>query len=282
MQLKDFDVILDIKTNRVKYRDTISGKTLNEIEVIKGDYKSTRLNFYLEDGDKPYEIGISDIEVVFKKYDGIVVVMDKTSEGFSIEDNVIKTILSSNITSIAGRQVKGEIVVRGINGEILTSTANFCFRVKKGLLTDEVIESMNEIPLLNRLIQQVNDLDVLLNENEDNRELVFSQKLIEINDTYAELLSKIETLDIKISDVNDLIASVNQALTDMINSYNAKIVEVNNTKDSMVTSINNKIDEVNQLISNVELAEQEREQYKIHVGDVEPTTYMFWYDPTDN
>lgn len=282
MQLKDFDVILDIKTNRVKYRDTISGKTLNEIEVIKGDYKSTRLNFYLEDGDKPYEIGTSDIEVVFKKYDGIVVAMDKTSEGFSIEDNVIKTILSSNITSIAGRQVKGEIVVRGINGEILTSTANFCFRVKKGLLTDEVIESMNEIPLLNRLIKQINDLDDLLNQNEDNREIIFNQKLTEINNTYTELLSKIETLDVKISDVNSLIININQTLVDIVSSYNSKILEVDNTKSNLIESVNNKINEINQLVNSVESAEQEREQYKIHVGDVEPTTYMFWYDPTDN
>lgn len=282
MQLKDFDIILDIKTKKVKYRDTISGKFLDEIEVIKGDYKSTRFNFYLEDGNKPYEIGVNDVEVVFAKYDKTVVVMDKTSEGFSVEDNIIKTLLSTNITSISGRQVKGEVIVRGTNGEILTSNANFYFRVQKGLLTDEVIESANEIPLLNKLIKQVNDLDILLEQNEGDRELVFGQKLLEINNTYNELLSKIETLDIKISDVNDLITSVNQTLTDMINSYNAKITEVNSTKDSLVTSINYKIDEVNQLISDVELAEQLREQYKIHVSDVQPTIYMFWYDPTDN
>ena len=34
--------------------------------------------------------------------------MDKTSEGFIVEENVIKTTLSTNITAIAGRQVKGE------------------------------------------------------------------------------------------------------------------------------------------------------------------------------
>ena len=282
MQLKDFDVILDIKTKKVKYRDTISGQTLNEIEVISGDYKSTRLNFYLEDGDKPYAIDTNDVEVVFAKYDNTIIVMDKTSEGFSIEDNVVKTILSINITSLSGRQVKGEIVVRGINGEILTSLANFYFRVKKGILTDEFIASMNEIPLLNRLVQQVNDLDVLLNQNEDNRELTFSQKLIEINNTYNELLSKITTLDIKISDVNSLITSVNQTLADIVNSYDAKILEVDTTKSSLIESVNNKINEVNQLISSVELAEQQREQYKIHVSDIEPITYMFWYDPTDN
>lgn len=282
MQLKEFDIILDISTKDVKYKDTASGKVINEIIVIKDDYNSTKLNIHLETAGKSYEIGDNNAEIVFAKYDKTIIVMDNTSEGFSIEDNIIKATLSTNITSIPGRQVKGEVIVRGANGEILTSNANFYFRVRKGLLTDEVIKSANEIPLLNKLIKQVNDLDTLLAQNESDRELVFSQKLTEINNTYNELLSKIETLDIKISDVNDLIASVNQTLTDMINSYNAKITEVNSTKDSLVTSINYKIDEVNQLISDVELAEQLREQYKIHVSDVQPTAYMFWYDPTDN
>lgn len=282
MQLKDFDIILDVKTKMVKYRDTISGKLLKEIEVVQGDYKTTRLNFYLESGNKPYEIGLNDVEVVFAKYDNTIIVMDKTSEGFSLEDNVIKAILSTNITSIPGRQVKGEIIVRGVNGEILTSLANFYFRVKKGILTDEAIESMNEIPLLNKLIQQVNDLDALLGQSEENRDVVFNQKLTEINNTYSELALTIETLDIKINNVDNLIISTNQTLTNIINSYDAKIIEVNNTQDSLVTSINNRIQEVNQLIIDVELAEQLREQYKIHVSDVEPTTYMFWYDTVDN
>ena len=282
MQLKDFDIILDVKTKMVKYRDTISGKLLKEIEVVQGDYKSTRLNFYLESGNKPYEIGSSDVEVVFAKYDNTIIVMDKTSEGFSLEENILKTTLSTNITSIPGRQVKGEIIVRGVNGEILTSLANFYFRVKKGILTDEAIESMNEIPLLNKLIQQVNDLDALLGQSEENRDVVFNQKLTEINNTYSELALTIETLDIKINNVDNLIISTNQTLTNIINSYDAKIIEVNNTQDSLVTSINNRIQEVNQLIIDVELAEQLREQYKIHVSDVEPTTYMFWYDTVDN
>jgi vacuolar-type H+-ATPase subunit I/STV1 len=282
MQLKEFDIILDISTKDVKYKDAFSGKVINEIIVIKDDYNSTRLNIHLESGGKSYEIGTNNAEIVFAKHDKTIIVMDNTSEGFSIEDNIIKAILSTNITSIPGRQVKGEVIVRGVNGEILTSNANFYFRVQKGLLTDEVIKSTNEIPLLNKLIKQVNDLDILLAQNESDRELVFSQKLLEINNTYNELLSKIETLDIKINDVNDLITSVNQTLTDMINSYNIKIAEVDNTKESLITTINNKINQINQLISDIELAEQERDKYKIYVGDIEPTTYMFWYDPTDN
>ncbi len=282
MQIKEFDVILDIKTNRVKYRDTISGKTLNEIEVIKDDYKANKLNIYLEDGEKPYDIGENNAEVVFKKYDKTVVVMDSSSDGFEIQDNIIKAILSTNIISIPNRQVRAEVVVRGSNGEVLTTLANFYFRVKKGMLSDEIVKSFNELPILNRLIQQVEDLDDLLNQNEDNREIIFNQKLIEINNTYTELLSKIETLDVKISDVNSLIISINQTLVDIVNSYNSKILEVDNTKSSLVESVNNKINEINQLVNSVELAEQEREQYKVHVSDVEPTTYMFWYDVTDD
>lgn len=172
IQLKEFDIILDIKTKEVKYRDPVSGQKLDEIEVIKGDYKSTRLNIFLESGKQPYIIGDNTVEVVFEKYDKTVVIMDKSSEGFIVEENVIKTTLSTNITAISGRQVKGEVVVKGINGEVLTSRANFYFRVYRGILTDEAIASTNEFPLLKRLIDKADELllDIsAIAENEHER-----------------------------------------------------------------------------------------------------------------
>lgn len=51
MQLKEFDIVLDIKTKEVKYRDPVSGQKLDEIEVIKGDYKSKGTNISMIRGD---------------------------------------------------------------------------------------------------------------------------------------------------------------------------------------------------------------------------------------
>ena len=200
MQLKDFDIMLDIKTREVQYRDTISGQILKEIEVIKGDYKSNRFNIYLQDGGQPYPIGDNDVEVVFQKHDGTVIVMDKTSEGLTTDENIIKVILSTNITAIAGRQVRGEVVIRGTNNEILTSMANFYFRVQSGVLTDEVIESTNELPLLNRLIEEVTELkDDIGNINGELNTTIQNAEASKIS-----LIETIESSGIAIDDVNIL------------------------------------------------------------------------------
>lgn len=220
IQLKEFDIILDIKTKEVKYRDPVSGQKLDKIEIIKGDYKSTRLNIFLESGKQPYIIGDSTVEVVFEKYDRTVVVMDKTSEGFIVEENVIKTILSTNITAIAGRQVKGEIVVKGINGEILTSRANFYFRVYRGILTDEVIASTNELPLLSRLIEQVTELDTNLTTKEQQRTVIFDGIVDTANTTKTGLdASIIDGANVNI-ELNTTIDKANTGKTNLDDSIN--------------------------------------------------------------
>lgn len=242
MQLKEFDIILDIKTKEVKYRDPVSGQKLDEIEVIKGDYKSTRLNIFLESGKQPYIIGDSTVEVVFEKYDRTVVVMDKTSEGFIVEENVIKTTLSTNITAIAGRQVKGEVVVKGVNGEVLTSRANFYFRVHRGILTDDVIASTNELPLLNRLIDQVTELDANLTTNEQQRVVTFDGIVDTANTTKTGL-------DVSIQDGIK-------------------------AKDDLELAIQNG----GVIYEDVDMLKGLR----IYKGIVEPIDTSFWYDTSDN
>lgn len=239
IQLKEFDIILDIKTKEVKYRDPVSGQKLDEIEVIKGDYKSTRLNIFLESGKQPYIIGENTVEVVFGKHDKTVVVIDKSSEGFIIEENVIKTTLSTNITAIAGRQVKGEVVVKGINGEVLTSRANFYFRVYRGILTDEAIASTNELPLLNRLIDQVTELDANLTTNEQQRAVTFDGIVDTANTTKTGLdASIIGGVNIN-TELNTTIDKANISetnLDDSINISTTKKSELDNSVSIANTS----------------------------------------------
>lgn len=157
LQPKEFDIVLDIKTRNVLYRDPISNKELEEIEVIQGDYKTNQLNIYLENGGRPYDIGENIVSIIFKLHDGTIISIDDNE--LIVENNIIQTILPTNVLTIEGRQVYGEVIVWGKNGERLTSTATFEFWIKQGILADETIESSNELPILSMLMEQVRTLE---------------------------------------------------------------------------------------------------------------------------
>jgi hypothetical protein len=281
IQLKDFDIILNIKTKEVKYRDTISGQYLKEIEVIKGDYKSNRFNIYLVDGGQPYIIGDNNVEVVFQKYDGTVIVMDKTSEGLSIDENIIKVILSTNITTIAGRQVRGEVVIRGANNEILTSRANFYFRVQRGILTDEAIESANELPLLNQLIERVETLDKTVIDNETQRNLDF----YDIVDTANTTKVGLDTSILDANNINNTLNnSVNQAnqINDVLvenipvgdklkNDLVADIESANVIKNNLDGSIDSAITKKTELDGSISLANESKTNLDISTNTANNT-----------
>lgn len=204
MQIKEFDIILDIKDlKNVKYRDPIPQKPIDEIVVVREDYLGNQFNIFLENGGQPYQIGENNVDVVFKKHDGTTVSMSTETGDIKVVDNVIKCILSTNIIAISGRQVQSEVIVRNIDGVQLTS-ARFGFRVQKGLLTDNVVESTNELPLLNKLIEQVKTLEtnVVDNINNSNSELNTTIANAEIAKT--SLVETIEANGIAIEDVNKL------------------------------------------------------------------------------
>lgn len=223
MQIKEFDIILDIKDlKNVKYRDPITQKIIKEITVVREDYLGNQFNIYLEDGGQPYIIGDNKVQIIFKKFDNTTVAMSTETNDVSIVDNIAKCILSTNVMALAGRQVQAEVIVCDINGVQITS-ARFYFRVTKGLLTDEVVQSTNELPLLNKLVQQVTDLDKTLTDNEALRVEEFNGIVNTANTTKDGLDASI----IQGCNINrDLSISINDA--NIINNNLTKTVETGN------------------------------------------------------
>ncbi len=190
MQLKEFDIILDIKKyNKIDY-----------FEVVQGDLNSNVLNITLVDGLNPYDLSGANVEIVFAKPDGTTVIQDN-SNGVVIIDELegkIQCTLNTNTIASPG-QVNAEVrVLKG--GEILLTSARFDFYVRKPLITDDTIESTNEFPILNLLItitegliQQVEQIEKQVPENVvdelNNLSVLAGQLQSELSDLEADVNS---------------------------------------------------------------------------------------------
>lgn len=212
MQLREFDVIIDIKNlQEPKYLDTITKELIDEIQVVKDDSVSNKLNIYVEDGNEPYPIGDNNVLIVFRKMDGTIVTIESDDGNLVIENNVIKCVLSFNIVAIPNRQVEAEVIITGAGNQITSSI--FYFRVRQGILTQDFIESTNEISFLNRLIYEAE-------EGEKNRNFEFERIMTSADETTGSLNSRIsiadglsEELQNKIVEGNDLDGSLENKIS---------------------------------------------------------------------
>ena len=238
MQIKEFDIVLDIKTRDVTYQDTITKENISSIEFVREDYLTNKLNIYLQDGNIPYNLENNIVNVVFKKHDGTTVVMDAEDKNMSVEGSIVSCILSTNTIAIPNRQVHGEVIIYGQDGEKLTATATFSFRVKQPLMTDNIVKSTNEFPLLVRLISKISKLDSDIASAEEGREKL-----------HVELLSL----------QKDIIASNGKM-------ESAELERMGNEVDRIERDLARQAD-INLLKST-----------RIHKGDIEPSDTIFWYD----
>ena len=145
---KIFGVTLDIK----------EPTRLPKFEVVQGDFNTNVLNIILvEDGYKPVNISGYTIEMAFAKPDGTTVLQDQ-SNGVTIVNAAngnIRCLLRTNTIAAPG-VVKAEVrILQGTN--VLTST-QFCFVVRKAILNDDTVESVDEIPALDRLVDEYEQL----------------------------------------------------------------------------------------------------------------------------
>lgn len=144
MQLKEFDIILDIKK---------SYKT-ERFEVVQGDSYSNVLNITLVDGLHSYDLTGTTVEIVFSKSDGTTV--QQTDITIINESRGrIQCILKTNTIASPGKVIAE---VRVLDGDVLLTSTRFEFYVRRSLINDETIESTNEFPLLTQLIAETNDL----------------------------------------------------------------------------------------------------------------------------
>lgn len=144
MELKEFDIMLDIKKS----------KKIENIEVVQKDYESNIFNISIVEDFKPYNLAELNVEIAFAKSDGTTVLQD-ANNGVEINDNVIRCTLKTNTIACPGR-VYAE--VRLLKDTQLLTTARFDFFVRRAIVNDETVKSTNEFPILNKKVQEVDDL----------------------------------------------------------------------------------------------------------------------------
>jgi len=192
LQLKEFDIILDIK-RPIK----------NEyIEVVQGDYGTNVLNIQLRDGLNNYDLTDTKTEIVFAKPDGTTVIQDENNGVAVVNATEGRMTCTLNTNTIASPgKVVAEVRVSDLEGKSLT-TARFNFFVRKPLITDDAIESTNEFPILNQLItttegliQQVEQIEKQVPENVvdelNNLSALAGQLQSELNSHKAEMATEL-------------------------------------------------------------------------------------------
>lgn len=144
MQLKEFDILIDIKKhNKIDY-----------IEVVQGDFETNILNIKLISGLNNFNLAGASVEIAFSKPDGTTVIQDQAN-GVAIlneSEGKIQCILNTNTIAREGRVIAE---VRVFEGTKLLTSSRFEFWVRKAIVNDETIESTNEFPLLQRLTDDV-------------------------------------------------------------------------------------------------------------------------------
>lgn len=147
MELKEFDIMLDIKKS----------KKIEDIEVVQKDYESNILNISIVEGFEPYNLSGLNVEIAFAKPDGTTVLQDEEN-GVIIEDPAegkIRCILNTNTIAASGKVFAEVRILQDLR---LLTTARFDFFVRRAIVNDETIESTNEFPILNQLINTTQDL----------------------------------------------------------------------------------------------------------------------------
>lgn len=190
MQLKQFDIILDIKKNLKN----------ENFEVVQGDMNTNILNITLYDSLQIYSLAGLTVEVAFDKPDGTTVLQDSTN-GVTIAGNKIICTLNTNTIAAPGRVLSE---VRVFSGSNLLTSAKFEFYVRKSIVNDETVESTNEFPILNQLIEQVGLIEKQVPE----------QVILDLNEVsdrvgpLASLLTRIKTSIVNA--INSLLEDFNE------------------------------------------------------------------------
>lgn len=116
MQLKEFDILLDIKKQR---------KT-EKFEAVQGDNKTNVLNITLTNSEQEYPLINNDIEVAFKRADGKVIIQ----EDVTILNNRIKCMLDTSTIAVPGKVIAE---IRIINTNFLLTSTQFEFNVRQSI-----------------------------------------------------------------------------------------------------------------------------------------------------
>ena len=124
MELKEFDILLDIKKS----------KKIEDIEVVQKDYESNVFNISIVEDLEPYNLYGLNAEIAFAKSDGTTVLQDD----IEIQGNKIRCVLKTNTIAAPGKVLAEVRILQDLK---LLTTARFDFFVRRAIVDDETIES---------------------------------------------------------------------------------------------------------------------------------------------
>lgn len=199
MKQKEFDILLDI---RKPSKD-------HSIEVVQGDNNANVLNINLIDGYEPFDLTGTSVDIIFKKTDGTTVQQSTTFDPPSVavvneKQGKIQCILKTNTIACPG-PVVAEVKVMEDDG--LLTSARFGFYVRESLLNDKTVESTNEFPVLQNLINSV--------EGVVEAVPAIEERLDEINDLESGLNQAIQNGNTLKADLDDSISAAATVKNDL-------------------------------------------------------------------
>lgn len=147
MITKIFPIKVDIKNVR----------RTDYIQIVQGDKDTNIFKIQLFNDNKPLDISGHTVDIIFSKPDNTTV---QQGEGngvkiISAAQGLIECTLKTNSIAAVGR-VLCEIKLR--SGDSVLSSSKFEFYVEPNLLSDETIESTNEITLLDEMLKKVDEM----------------------------------------------------------------------------------------------------------------------------
>lgn len=194
MQLKEFNIIVDIKRN----------KEIDNIEVVQKDYESNIFNITILNDLNPYNLEGLNVEIAFAKPDGTTVLQDEENRVVitNASEGELYCILNANTIAAAGKVLAEVRILQDL--KVLT-TASFNFYVRKAIVNDETVESTNELPILNSLIGQANDLIDVVGQIEKQVPEQVILDLNEVSNSVNQLITDVQSLNTGKADETSLI-----------------------------------------------------------------------------
>ncbi len=144
---KLYKIALDIKKNFYK----------EQIELVSEDVGTNKFEIHLKEDGNNIDLTNLFCKVHFLKPDGTRVVQNATTT--NAEKGTIECLLKPNTISMSGRILAEVGIYESESSQKRLTSATFNFIVRKSIVDSGDVLSMNEIPILNRLINDCNNLE---------------------------------------------------------------------------------------------------------------------------
>lgn len=251
-------MVMEIQPRVIDLKLDINKPNKDKITIIKGDYNVFNISLY--DGETSYPIGDNEVQIIFR-LSNRTTVQQIMEVGYlekvdAINGKIKLRLKDDSMACVGGTGME----VRVTNGLDTITSARASFTVEKGLFDDTVLESGDKIPLLNRLVQTVELLDVNLKDAETLRVQTFNTivntadttktgldvSIIDadtikgsLDDSIQEALAIDELLDNPITGTIKKSNDIKIILDDLITDAESTNIKLHNTNENSKATKNN-------------------------------------------